>query len=127
MAEKKAADQQGFLSTATKRLNLGSSGHTVDGTYMPSIAEKYKRPKTGIEKGFEQLGNFIGRVTRPPGAEGATLDNKPGIVTPSSYGVKDTKVASSSHALARHSAIITFSIDPLLSRIASRRITSSSD
>ena len=79
MAEKKAADQQGFLSTATKRLNLGSSGHTLDGTYMPSIAEKYKRPKTGIEKGFEQLGNFIGRVTRPPGAEGATLDGKPGF------------------------------------------------
>ena len=95
MAEKKAADQKGFLSTATKKLHLGSSGHTVDGTYMPSIGEKYKRPKTGIEKGFEQLGNFIGRVTRPPGAEGATLDNKPGIVTPSSYGVKDTKVASS--------------------------------
>ena len=41
--------------------------------------EKYKRPKTGIEKGFEQLGNFIGRVTRPPGAEGATLDGKPGF------------------------------------------------
>ena len=89
MAEKKAADQKGFLSTATKRLNLGSSGHTLDGTYMPSIGEKYKRPKTGIEKGFEQLGNFIGRITRPPGAEGATLDGKPGFQN------ADTKVASS--------------------------------
>jgi len=96
MAERKAADQKGFLSTTTKKLNLGSSGHTVDGTYMPSIGEKYKRPKTGIEKGFEQLGNFIGRITRPPGAEGATLDGKPGfenvgVVTPNSYKVGDTK------------------------------------
>jgi len=89
MAEKKAADQKGFLSTATKTLNLGSSGHTLDGTYMPSIAEKYPRKKTGVEKGFEQLGNFIGRITRPAAAEGATLDGKPGFQN------ADTKVASS--------------------------------
>ena len=69
MAEKKAKDQKGFLSTATKTLNLGSSGHTLDGTYMPSIAEKYPRKKTGVEKGFEQLGNFIGRITRPAAAK----------------------------------------------------------
>ena len=50
MAEKKAADQKGFLSTATKRLNLGSSGHTLDGTYMPSIAEKYPRKKLELKK-----------------------------------------------------------------------------
>ena len=50
MAEKKAADQQGFLSTATKRLNLGSSGHTLDDTYMPSIAEKYKDQKLELKK-----------------------------------------------------------------------------
>ena len=79
MAEKKAADQQGFLSTATKRLNLGSSGHTLDDTYMPSIAEKYKRPKTGIEKGIEKAGKFLNRLIGVPAAEGATLDGKPGF------------------------------------------------
>ncbi len=61
------------LSGATKKFHLGSSGHSVDGVYMPSIAETYKRPKTGIEKGFEQLGNFIGKLTRPPGAQGAEM------------------------------------------------------
>ena len=102
MAEKKAADQQGFLSTATKKLNLGSSGHTLDGTYMPSIGERYKRPKTGIEEGFEKAGKFLNKLIGVQAAEGATLDDhrgfvNKGVVTPSSYGVgdnKDTKVAS---------------------------------
>ena len=79
MAEKKAADQQGFLSTATKKLNLGSSGHTLDGTYMPSIGEKYKRPKTGIEEGIEKAGKFFNKLIGVPAAEGATLDGKPGF------------------------------------------------
>ena len=48
MAEKKAADQQGFLSTATKRLHLGSS--VIHLMVHASIAEKYKRPKTELKK-----------------------------------------------------------------------------
>lgn len=77
------------LSGATKKFHLGSSGHTIDDVYMPSMAEKYKRPKTGIEKGLDQLGNFIGRITRPPGAEGAempsTVNNQTGDTSFSAY------------------------------------------
>ena len=59
------------LSGATKKLNLGSSGHTVDGVYMPSMAEQFPREKTGIEKGIDALGNFINKMTGTQGAEGA--------------------------------------------------------
>jgi len=59
------------LSGATKKLHLGSSGHTVDGVYMPSIAEAYKRPKTNIEKGLDKAGTFVNKMLGISGAEGA--------------------------------------------------------
>ena len=59
------------LSGATKKLNLGSSGHSIDGVYMPSIAEKYKREKTGIEKGLDKAGSILNKMLGISGAEGA--------------------------------------------------------
>ena len=109
-----AEDQTGFVSTDTSKLNpLVRVKATPKIKYINNVEQKRqlgekisdfelkrerqfrkdlnRKPETLTDK----VGNFFNKVIGVQAAEGATLDNKPGIVTPSSYGVKDTKVASS--------------------------------